>query len=187
MAPYWVLTSNDKLLKDILLNSSEEAKQQLGDLMQGKTIQGEVDVNLRYEDLIEKPHTLWTLLLFSGYLKVENKERKGSRFICQLKIPNTEILEQYTEVFSDWLKEKMGGHYDSFLKHLVEGKVEEFTKELGDYLMQSLSFRDVGGDKKSERFYHGFVAGLVASLRTTHYLDSNKESGFGLFDFYVNA
>lgn len=185
LSPYWVLTSNDKLLKDVLVNSDEETKGKLTQLMQGETIEGEVDVVLRYEDLIEKPQALWTLLLFCGYLTVESQTSKGSRFRCQLKIPNSEVLLQYTEIFSDWLKEKLGSKYDSFLRNLVEGNVEKFTQALGDYLMQSLSFRDVGGDKKSERFYHGFVAGLVASLRDTHHLDSNKESGFGLYDFML--
>jgi len=183
LAPYWLLTSNDKLLKTVLLNSSNEIKKQLTDLIQGKSISGEIDVNLRYEDLMEKEQALWTLLLFGGYLKVETKKRKDSRFICQLKIPNKEVLEQYVLVFSDWLKEKMGKRYDSFLRSLTESNVEQFTEDLGEFLMSSLSFRDVMGNKKpSEHFYHGFFVGLTASLQEKYFYDSNKESGLGLYD-----
>lgn len=183
LAPYWVWTSNDKILRDILLNSTDETKARLGDLMQGKTIEGEIDINLRYEDLVRNPHSIWVLLLFTGYLTIEHQQQDWAQFVCQLKIPNAEVLAQYLQVFGSWLKEEIGDrHYHAFLKNLVAGNVNAFTAELSDYLMQSLSFRDVGGDKKSERFYHGFVAGLIASLRQTHYIDSNKESGLGLYD-----
>ena len=95
-------------------------------------------------------------------------------------------MEQYTEVFSDWLREKIGVvRYNTFLKSLVEGRVEEFTELLGEFLMSSLSVRDVMGDKKpSERFYHGFFVGLTASLAYQFGYDysSNKESGLGFYD-----
>lgn len=186
LGPYWVWTSNDKLLRDILLNSDNETKTCLTHLMQGKIISKNIDINLRYEELITSTHALWTLLLFTGYLTIESKQRNWDYFSCQLKIPNAEVLSQYTRVFSDWLKDEMGHHhYHVFLENLIAGNVTAFTLELSNYLMQSLSFRDVSGDKKSERFYHGFIAGLIASLTTTHYLDSNKESGLGLYDFML--
>ncbi len=68
------------------------------------------------------------------------------------------------------------------MKSLLEGNVEKFTAMLSDYLMDALSYRDISGDKKAEIFYHGFVAALVASVRDTHWVDSNKESGHGLYD-----
>src|SRR3990167_1977300 len=186
LAPYWVLTSNDTLIKKILLTGSGDTKQKFAELMQGRCIEGEIDVNLRYEDLMEKPHTLWTLLTFCGYLTVESKRPQGSRFCCQLRIPNQEVMNQYTEIFMDWLEEKLGKtQYHSLLRSLVEGRVEDFTEILSHYLMDSLSFRDVGGDKKSERFYHGFVAGLIASIRDTPWVDSNKKSGRGLYDIIL--
>ena len=85
LLPHWVLTSNDKLLKEVLLRSDEETKKQLGDLIKGKAIEGEIDVNLRYEDLVEKSNALWTLLLFCGYLTVESHQKKGSRFFLSIK------------------------------------------------------------------------------------------------------
>ncbi len=65
---------------------------------------------------------------------------------------------------------------------LLNGDVPKFTQLLGEYLMDALSFRDVVGDAKAENFYHGFVAALIASVRETHWVDSNKESGHGLYD-----
>ena len=67
----------------------------------------------------------------------------------------------------------------------MNGNVPKFTKLLGEYLIDSLSFRDVVGDAKAENFYHGFVAALIASVRDTHWVDSNKESGHGLYDIIL--
>lgn len=178
LAPHWVLTSNDKLLKDVLLSSPHETKQQLGDLILEKSIQGEVDVNLRYEDLIEKPTALWTLLLFCGYLTAESAELSatGATQVCQLRIPNQEVKRQYTQVFSEWLKEKIGTtRYDSFLRSLVEGRVEEFTKNLTGYLFSCTSSHDF----QAESDYHSFVLGLLISITESHFLFSNKEYGTG--------
>ncbi|HVY53967.1 MAG TPA: AAA family ATPase [Gammaproteobacteria bacterium] len=186
LGPYWVLTSNDQLLKDVLTRSDGETRKKLECLMQGEEVSGEVNVNLRYEDLIERPDSLWTLLVFCGYLTVCESKPVLDRFVCKLRIPNEEVLIQYKSIFIDWLKERIGEHrYHSILKTLTEGKIEEFTEALGDYLMESLSFMDVSGDKKSEIFYHGFVAALIASLRDTHYIDSNKESGLGRYDILI--
>lgn len=176
LEPFWVWSANDLIIKMALINSDAPTKQQLLDLMKGKTIEGEIDINLRYEDLVEKQQALWTLLVFCGYLKVDSKKLKGSRFICQLKIPNNEILIQYNEAFGDWLKEKIGTEqYDSFLKSLVEGRVDEFTKSLTLYLASCTSSYDF----QAESDYHSFLLGLLCSITGTHYLYSNKEYGTG--------
>lgn len=184
LAPYWVFTSNDQLLKKLLLKTDSNKKQQLTDLMQGKTITATISLQTRYEELMEESDALWTLLLFTGYLTVVNKTEPMGKLLCQLKIPNNEILTQYQTIFSDWLAKNLGGEtqYYAFMKSLLEGNVEKFTTALGHYLMDALSYRDVRGDKKAEIFYHGFVAALVASVRDTHWVDSNKESGRGLYD-----
>jgi hypothetical protein len=185
LMPYWVLTSNDHLLKDSFLQSDELTKIKLSNLMQGQSITESININLCYEDLMKDPHTLWTLLLFCGYLTIENKKIDFNKIICQLKIPNEEIISQYREIFSGWLQEKLGQmQYKSFLTNLVNGNVELFTYNLSKYLMDSLSFHDIHGNQ-SEKFYHGFVAGLVASIRDTHWIDSNKESGSGLYDLIL--
>ena len=184
LSPYWVLTSGDHLLKKLFLGADAGTKDHMSQLMQGKIITGSISMKTSYEDLMESPHALWTLLLFSGYLTVVSKQQKMNHFVCQLKIPNEEILSQYQEIFSSWLIEAIGeSQYDSFLKNLLAGNVAEFTVALGKYLMDSLSFRDLG-DKK-ENFYHGLVAGLIASIGDTHWVDSNKESGYGLYDIML--
>jgi hypothetical protein len=186
LSPYWILTSGDTLLKDLFLNSNAEQKDQFSKLMQGNSVTANVSLQTRYEELMEEPDALWTLLLFSGYLTVVSFQQERGHFICELKIPNEEILSQYQDIFSCWLKKHLGGNqrYNLFLSSLFNGEVDKFTAILGDYLLDSLSFRDIG-EKKAENFYHGFVAGLIASVRETHWVDSNKESGHGLYDIIL--
>ena len=178
LGPYWLLTSNDKLLKTILINSTDVAKSQISNLIQNKTIEGEINVSLRYEDLMKNPDTLWSLLLFCGYLKVEHSElsQTGGAQICQLKIPNQEIKSLYIGVFSEWLKEKIGyTQYSSFLKTLVAGNVDAFTKNLTGYLLACTNALDF----QTESEFHSFVLGLLASITETHLLYSNQSYGIG--------
>ncbi len=196
---YWVATSNDKLLSDIFVASDEKTKAKLAILMQKKTIEGLIDINLRYQDLMQSPDALWTLLLFCGYLTVVSKERTDLDLICQLRVPNREILAQYRRIFHEWLTKKIGfSDYSAFLKNLLVGNINEFSQTLSEYLLHSFSFRDVGNRRDlaeddyprrpippAEKFYHGFVMGLIASIQETHWVDSNKESGLGLYDVMI--
>jgi len=186
LAPYWVRTSNDKLLKKLFLESNDDQKEMFSELMQGKIVNSRILTKTHYEELIEKPDALWTLLLFTGYLTVIDQKQDGIELLCQLKIPNKEISAQYEDIFLEWINETLGSkRYQSFLNNLLNGRVEKFTEILADYLMESLSFRDVKSEKRAESFYHGFTAGLVATIRDTHWVDSNKESGRGLYDLMI--
>lgn len=177
LAPYWVLTSNDRLLKQLFLKCDEETKVKLRDLMQARTIESQIDVDLRYEDLMERSDTLWTLLLFGGYLTVESSQLSSmdTSRICQLRIPNQEVTRQYYQIFNDWIRRTSPATYDSFLKSLVEGHVEVFTKRLTGYLLSCTSSHDF----QLESDYHNFVHGLLATITQTHYIESNKEYGAG--------
>jgi hypothetical protein len=187
LVPYWVMTSNDKILRDHFIGSDEDTKEKLKTLMLGETISGEINVNLQYEDLMQKPSALWTLLLFCGYLTLEAKhiDPVTLAWICELRVPNREINAQYRSIFQEWLSDHIGqSRYASLLSSLLKGDVPVFMQLLSEYLMSSLSFHDIVG-KKSEKFYHGFVLGLIASIRDTHKVDSNKESGKGLCDVRI--
>lgn len=184
---YWVATSNDGLLKKLFLNSDISIKEQLTELMQENTIETVIDVNLRYEELMEKPHALFVLLLFCGYLTVEKKQPTIDQWLCELRVPNREILAQYTRIFREGLEECVGeGYvvYNRFLRSLSSGDIKTFVEFLSNYLWDACSIRDVKG-YRPENFYHGLIAGLVASLHETHIIDSNKEAGVGFYDLML--
>lgn len=184
LMPYWVATSNDRILHDQFIGSNEETKELIKMLMLNQSIVGDINVNVNYEDLMEKPSALWTLLLFCGYLTIESRKLDPVtlRWVCCLRIPNREIQSQYNIIFLEWLKNHVGSsRYASLLSSLMHGQVAIFIRSLSDYLMASLCFHDIVG-KKSEKFYHGFVLGLIASVRETHFVSSNGESGTGRYD-----
>lgn len=185
LSPYWVATSNDSTIRDHLIQSDEPTKKAFRALILGETITGDIDVNLKYEELIEKPSALWTLLLFCGYLTLDSQREEDLLWVCGLKIPNQEIKAQYYGIFKAWLKEHIGpSRYQDFLLALLQGNIPCFMRDLSEYLMSSLSFRDIKGPT-SERFYHGFVLGLMASVRESHHVQSNSESGTGLPDLLL--
>lgn len=186
LRPHWVLTANDGTLKKLFLKSDAETKERLVRLMQRENIEQNVSINLRYEELMESPSALWSYLLFLGYVTADSRIFDKSQWKCQLKIPNTEILSLYQEIFIAWLKEEViqNDNFTVFLNQLTEGNIEAFTDILGNYLLRSLSYWDVKG-KKTENFYHGFMAGLVASLGERYIIKSNIEAGVGRYDIII--
>uniref|UniRef100_UPI003F8479D2 PD-(D/E)XK nuclease domain-containing protein n=1 Tax=unclassified Cysteiniphilum TaxID=2610889 RepID=UPI003F8479D2 len=97
-----------------------------------------------------------------------------------VRLPNIEIVHLLNYYFKFWLNTRLGVQYQSFLDNLVNGRVEQFSEQLNTYLIEALSVRDTG--YTAEKFYHGLVLGLIASLRATHIVHSNRESGDGFAD-----
>lgn len=180
-APYWVFTDDDRIIKEALLYADQAAKEKFEALIKGETITGTVSVNITYGDLIKSEKSLWTLLLFGGYLKAEKVTLKEDVYECQLKIPNNEVSRLYAGVFKEWLEKELGLRYQSFLDNLLKDDVEGFTKDLSDYLLYTMSTYDF--TRESE--YHTFVLGLLSSLKDTHYIQSNKEYGLGRPDCLI--
>lgn len=180
--PYWVNTGDTTFIEDLLIKTDQTVKEELMKLMQGGSIEGEIKVNIRYQELIESPTALWTLLLFAGYLSATEVISEGLHYRCQLRIPNDEVNAIYDETFSQWLGKKIH-RYDHFLRHLVSGEVKAFTESLGQYLLDVTSIHDFG--RYPEAFYHGLMLGLISSLRRTHHVRSNRESGRGRYDIAI--
>lgn len=134
-------------------------------------------------DLKKDSNAFWSLLLFNGYLKVIKCEpEKGWLLRCWLTIPNDEVKLLYKDIIQSWFSAALGyTKYESFLKSLTCGNVEEFTLRLQDCLQTTFSIFDVTG-RHPEKFYHGFVLGMMVSLEATHEVQSNKESGYGRYD-----
>jgi len=182
LSDFWVSTSSDCLLKKLFLEASSDTKEEIACLMKGESIKGNISVNTSYEALMNRPAALWTLLLFTGYLTYIDKTDDNADTLCNLRIPNREVLSQYNTIFTNWLRESMGGgRFQKFVASLLSGNVTYLTEYLGEHLSDALSCRDVG-DVKGDNFYHDFVAALIASVSDTHFVDSNKDSSKGYYD-----
>jgi hypothetical protein len=186
MQAYWVNTSDNTLLKDLMAQSEPEFKQQMEQLVQGGSFEQMIDPSLVFGDLRRDSNALWSLLLFSGYLTATGArhDRRG-RITCRLFIPNQEVLGLYERHFEEWFSDAMSTKgYADFLNCLLTGKLDEFEARLKDYLRESASLFDVG-ERHPEKFYHGLVLGLISGLRDTHTVYSNRESGYGRYDVAV--
>lgn len=181
--PYWINTSDNTLLKQLMARADGGFKQQMEALLQDHEIEQLVDPNIVFGDLDKSAMALWSLLLFSGYLAAAAPcyDAQG-RVLCRLSVPNLEVLGLYQRHIEEWFSDTMGReNYGDFLNCLVTGKVEEFEARLAEYLRESASFFDTG-QRHPEKFYHGLVLGLIAGLKETHLIYSNRESGFGRYD-----
>ena len=183
--PYWVNTSENKIIKTIIARGSEGLKQSFEELLRGNTIETTIDENIIMADIEANENNIWSFLLLSGYLKVVGKRRENNRIYYSLSIPNIEVQFMYEKMVEDWQGESyVASEYNEMLKALVNFDYEVFEEIFVEYVEKSLSYFDVSGEEP-ERVYHAFVLGMLVSLSNTHYVLSNKESGYGRYDVMI--
>ena len=183
--PYWVNTSENKIIKTILAKGSEGLKKSFEELLRGNTIETAIDENIIMADVEANENNIWSFLLLSGYLKVVGKRRENNRIYYSLAIPNIEVRFMYEKMVEDWASESyVAAEYSEMLKALVNFDYEVFEEIFIEYVERSLSYFDVSGEEP-ERVYHSFVLGMLVSLSNTHYVLSNRESGYGRYDVMV--
>ncbi|MEI8055470.1 MAG: AAA family ATPase [bacterium] len=183
---YWVNTSDNQLIKDQLIQSSTEFKEEFKLLLQDKTLEKIVDENMVFGDLKNNNDAAWSLLLMSGYLKPVSIaiDIKG-KTICRLTIPNWEVKVLYCDIIEEWLGNGRGiMWYQNFLSYLLDGNVEKFVESFGEVLIRTISVYDLAHNP--EAFYHGFMLGLAAGINQEQYeIKSNRESGLGRYDIAI--
>ncbi|OQY10188.1 MAG: hypothetical protein B6I28_01460 [Fusobacteriia bacterium 4572_132] len=179
--PYWVNTSGNKLIKELIRKGNVDIKRKVEDLLKGKEIESNVKETMIYNDLSTGDENyIWTLFLFNGYLKWTEKLNNNN---YKLTIPNKETEEFYREVVENILSEK-NIKMENILEKLILGKIKGFKKEFKDLAMRTLSYFDVMGNEP-ERFYHGLILGMTVSLNNKYIIKSNRESGLGRADLLL--
>jgi len=186
LQPYWVHTSDNALIRDLLVKTSIAFKSQFEFLLQGKAIEKVINENIVFNDLQADEDTIWSLLLMTGYLKIVSKQltlQEGAS-LCKLEIPNREIRSLYRDIIiKSWLSADYK-QYDQFLNSFIQGNIEGFKEHLNKMLLQTASTFDMA--MNPEAFYHGFMLGLLADLNPAEYeVKSNRESGYGRYDIMV--
>ena len=183
--PYWVNTSENKIIKTILSKGSEGLKKSFEEILRGNTIETNIDENVIMADIEANENNIWSFLLLSGYLKVVGKRKENNKVYYTLAIPNIEVEFMYQKMIEEWQGESyISSEYNEMLKALVNFDYEVFEEIFIDYVEKSLSYFDVSGEEP-ERVYHSFVLGMLVSLNNTHYVLSNRESGYGRYDVMV--
>ena len=185
--PYWASTSSNGLVSRLIRTASADVKEKMEDLLRGQAITVNFDEQIVYNQLDDNEEAIWSLLLASGYLKVQNIDYRGITLEpwYTLDITNIETLSMFMTMFRGWFKNK-DANYNDFVKALLKGSLKEMNIYMNDVALATFSSFDTGKkpSEKSqpERFYHGFVMGLLVELRDRYQIRSNRESGYGRYD-----
>lgn len=185
---YWTNTSSNSLAGKLIREGSADIKKTFEHLLQGESIRVEIDEQIVYSQLDVKKNAVWSLLLASGYLKVKNYEACETEYgewkqNYELELTNFEVRIMFRSMVRDWF-DSTSSSYSDFLKALLLGDIKamntymnKVTTEMFSYFDTSKSFQG-----EPERFYHGFVLGLMVELTDKYVVTSNRESGFGRYD-----
>jgi hypothetical protein len=178
--PYWVNTSGNDIIRDMLGNINSEAKACLETLMAGETIRVAVDEYVTYDNIFESANNLWNFLFFTGYLKRVGDRRvdaENGEMTVDLSIPNIELKYVFTTKIRKWFEEYIKEQdFHVLLNAVLEGDAETIQNELTALLSKRMSFMDTG-----ENFYHGVLLGVLSRI-DGYNLESNTESGDGRCD-----
>jgi len=178
---YWVNTSSNDIIHNMIDNMDSEAKAGLEALIAGCAVSSVVDEYVTYGDLFESTDNLWNFLLFTGYLKKAGDGRMiGVKTIMDLSIPNKELLYIYETKIQEWLKSQIAKkNLDSLHSAVLNGDAETFQNELSAILSESVSYMD-----NAESLYHGLMIGALTRING-YSLKSNRESGDGRSDLVL--
>lgn len=187
---YWAATSSNGLVSRLIQTASVDVKEKMEDLLKGQEIMVNFDEQIVYDQLDQDEDAIWSLLLASGYLKVKKIDYRGITLDpwYTLNITNTETRSMFRAMFRGWFKNQRA-NYGDFMKALIEGDLEAMNYYMNKVALTTFSYFDVGSgngqDSEPERFYHGFVLGLIAERAGTYKIRSNRESGFGRYDIMM--
>ena len=179
LAAYWANSSANSLAGKLIREGNKNIKLEFERLMQGETLRMEIDEQIVFNQLNTGKNAIWSLLLASGYLKAvatEYDDETGC-FYYYLALTNWEVRIMFQRMIRDWFWEE-GDSYNDFIKALLADDVKAMNFYMNKVALQTFSFFDSGkkpSEEEPERFYHGFVLGLMVELADKYVLTSNRE------------
>ncbi|MDE6568090.1 MAG: ATP-binding protein [Lachnospiraceae bacterium] len=187
LGTYWANTSSNGLVGKLIQEGSKEVKIIMEDLLQGEVLRTVIDEQIVFNQLGRNESAIWSLLLASGYLKVEQYTvdgETGEKEYC-LKLINKEVKIMFRTMIENWFQ-NYSPEYNDFVKALLRDDLDEMNEYMNRIASETFSNFDTGNKSSErsqpERFYHGFVLGLMVDLSDKYRITSNRESGFGRYD-----
>ena len=186
---YWADSSSNRLVNELIRTGSAEIKNTMETLMAGGTVEKNIDEQIVFEQLKINKDAVWSLLLASGYLRIEEFRTEGrlNKKIYSLKLTNYEVEQMFGTMIERWF----GGAdvpYNEFINAMLSGDIESMNEYMNRVTRGVISYFDTGktpSDEEPERFYHGLVLGLMVDQVDNYILNSNRESGFGRYDIML--
>lgn len=176
-APYWANTSSNALAGQLIREGSKKVKQDFERLLQGETIVTPLSESIVFQDLRSNTSSLWSLLLASGYLKIAGTAANQN---YHLALTNREVREMFEGLIRRWFDDDNDSYAD-FVDTLLSNDVWAMNETMNTLTQSVFSFFDTNAEQP-EKFYHGFVLGLLVTLKDRFIITSNRESGFGRYD-----
>ena len=180
--PYWINTSSNDIIKDLIARADRETKGQIETLLVGGILDIQVHEEVTYGDMHSNGENLWNFLYFTGYLTKESEYFKESAIFLRARIPNIEVKTIYQNTILNWTKAviKKEDFHDLYLA-MEEGDAQKMADILNGQLFRTISFYD-----SAENFYHGFLTGIL-SQSENYLVQSNRETGNGRSDIMVKS
>jgi hypothetical protein len=187
--PYWVNSSSNHLMDTLIKRGAPSLKMQFEEIIKGNSIKSYIYEEIVYNQLDDNPEAVWSFMLAAGYLKAEKIEYVGkfNKSLYTLTLPNLEVEGMVNELVGGWFKnDKVEASYNGFIEALLSDNVKKMNTFMNKVALNTFSYFDTGskpsGETEPERFYHGFVLGLMVELEDKYEIKSNRESGFGRYD-----
>ena len=189
LAAYWANTSSNSLAGKLIREGDKGIKTSFENLMQGKSLHAEIDEQIVYSQLDSDGQAVWSLLLAAGYLKVKQFNAYETEFgdwkeEYELELTNFEVKTMFQRMVRRWFG-SVSSEYNDFIKALLADDIKAMNGYMNRVALATFSYFDTGKNpscEEPERFYHGFVLGLMVDLNDKYILTSNRESGFGRYD-----
>lgn len=180
---YWVNTSGNGIIREMLRHVTAETETDLLSLLQGRHVTALIREGVIYEDIGRDTDALYTMLLTTGYLTVVSRKRGIGGIRCELVIPNREVQDVYRFEILDKMRGRFSvSRLETMFDDLLSGNGKALSELLGGYLRDLVSVYDTAN---KESFYHGFVLGMTALFVSDYIIESNRESGYGCFDLAI--
>ena len=175
---YWVDTSGNDLINNVLKMKNKNIITALERLFNGEGLRQNISGTSDLSKILSDDE-IWELLLFSGYLTVEEKINQDNYI---LRLPNKEVKSLFRKTFIETYIAR-GSKLSFLMESLIENKIEDYEENLQEVLLASVSYNDT--KKGNEAFYHGLIMGMGLYLEGEYITKSNIESGLGRYDFLI--
>lgn len=189
---YWANTSSNSLVGKLIREGGHGVKMSFETLMRGEHLHCPMEEQIVYNQLWQKESAIWSLMLASGYLKVLEYEKMDELEIdgsvrYEVAVTNREVRYMFSGMISDWFS-PAEDDYNDFIKAMLTQNVDAMNVYMNRIARTLFSYFDTGkhpAGQEPERFYHGFVLGLMVDLQREYIVTSNRESGFGRYDVMI--
>lgn len=180
--PYWINTSSNSIIKDMISRADRHTRELLEGLIAGGTMEIPVREEVTYEDMHESGDNLWNFLYFTGYLTKAEMNFREEVIYLKVRIPNVEVKSVYKNTILSWFQKSLKKQdFGNFYRAMEEGDAGNMRDIIGRQLMSVISFYD-----SKESFYHGFLAGIL-SQSEKYLVKSNREAGNGRADLMLKS